>query len=185
MSMTDALALSPNTAFAKLIRRSARWPHGGYGGPVGTAFYAELGTAHTTVKSDESLADYIQGGRTSLPVHALTVRGQCAGRPTSPPLPPGGTCRPAQPDRSVFRPHGSDVAVPTSPASRSRPDGLAASRCPMRSPSDTTMARRGRQFAGWGLAGCRARPAPPNRNRSSAFVGYTNQACRGEPRLLS
>ena len=61
LSMTDALALSPNTAFAKLIQQVGVGRTVDVAVRLGLRSYAEPGSAKSyEPKSDESLADYIK-----------------------------------------------------------------------------------------------------------------------------
>ena len=151
-----------------------RWPNGGYGGPAGTALYAEPGTAHDYVKSDESLADYIKreniGSFTLGPfeVNALEL-SNVAATPAS-----GGTWCPPSPIEKVFDRNSGTSPFRRRSASRSS-RRVWPTRCPMRSPR-TPMGngRRGRRVGGLGPADV-GKTGTTESHRSSAFVGYTNQ----------
>ena len=175
MSMTDALALSPNTAFTKLIQQVGVGRTVDMAVRLGLRSYAEPGTAHDYVKSDESLADYIKreniGSFTLGPfeVNALELSNVAAT------LASGGTWCPPSPIEKVFDRNGKDVAVPTSKCEQVVPEGLANTLSNALA-KDTTMgtAAAAAGSVGWGLP-MSGKTGTTESHRSSAFVGYTNQ----------
>lgn len=114
MSMTDALALSPNTAFAKLIQQVGVGRAVDMAVRLGLRSYAEPGTARAYVpKSNESLADYVKreniGSFTLGPfeVNPLELSNVAAT------LASGGTWCPPTPIEKVFDRHGAEISLPT------------------------------------------------------------------------
>ena len=106
MNVTDALATSPNTAFAKLIYAGRRAAHGGHGGQARAAVLraARAPPATTTRESNESLADFVKrqnlGSFTLGPieVNALELSNVAAT------LASGGMWCPPNPIDKVYRP---------------------------------------------------------------------------------
>ena len=176
LSMSDALALSPNTAFAKLIQQVGVGRTVDIAVRLGLRSYAEPGTARDYVpKSDESLADYIKreniGSFTLGPfeVNALELSNVAAT------LASGGMWCPPSPIDKVIDRNGKDVAVPTSKCEQVVPEGLANTLTNALS-KDTTMgtAAGAAGSVGWGLP-MAGKTGTTESHRSSAFLGYTNQ----------
>jgi membrane peptidoglycan carboxypeptidase len=176
LSMPDALALSPNTAFAKLIQQVGVGRTVDMAVRLGLRSYAEPGTARDYVpKSNESLADYIKreniGSFTLGPfeVNALELSNVAAT------LASGGVWCPPTPIEKVVDRDGKDVAIPTAKCEQAVPEGLANTLTNALA-KDTTMgtATAAAGSAGWTLP-MAGKTGTTESHRSSAFVGYTNQ----------
>ena len=177
MSMTDALASSPNTAFAKLIQQVGVDRTVDMAVRLGLRSYAEPGTARAYVpKSDESLADYVKreniGSFTLGPfeVNALELSNVAAT------LASGGTWCPPSPIEKVFDRRGNEVTLPTPKCEQVVPEGLANTLTNALS-KDTAPGGTGAAAAGsvgWGLP-MAGKTGTTESHRSSGFLGYTNQ----------
>jgi len=176
LSMTDALALSPNTAFAKLIQQVGVPRTVDMAVHLGLRSYADPGTARAYVpNSDESLADYVKreniGSFTLGPfeVNALELSNVAAT------LASGGMWCPPTPIEKVLDRHGKEVDVPTAKCEQVVPEGLANTLTNALS-KDTTMgtAVGAAGSVGWGLP-MSGKTGTTESHRSSGFVGYTNQ----------
>ena len=176
LSMTDALALSPNTAFAKLIQQVGVGRTVDMAVRLGLRSYADPGTARAYVpKSDESLADYVKreniGSFTLGPfeVNALELSNVGAT------LASGGTWCPPTPIEKVLDRSGKEINVPTAKCEQVVPEGLANTLTNALS-KDTTM---GTAVGAAGSVGWRlpmgGKTGTTESHRSSGFVGYTNQ----------
>jgi len=176
LSMTDALALSPNTAFAKLIQQVGVPRAVDMAVRLGLRSYADPGTARAYVpKSDESLADYVKreniGSFTLGPfeVNALELSNVAAT------LASGGMWCPPTPIEKVLDRHGKEIDVPTAKCEQVVPEGLANTLTNALA-KDTTMgtAVGAAGSVGWGLP-MAGKTGTTESHRSSGFVGYTNQ----------
>jgi membrane peptidoglycan carboxypeptidase len=175
LSMTDALALSPNTAFAKLIQQVGVGRTVDMAVRLGLRSYADPGTAHDYVKGDESLADYVKreniGSFTLGPfeVNALELSNVAAT------LASGGMWCPPNPLDRVTDRNGKVVDIPTPKCEQVVPEGLANTLSVALS-KDTTMgtAAAAAGSVGWGLP-MAGKTGTTESHRSSAFLGYTNQ----------
>ncbi len=176
MSMTDALALSPNTAFAKLIQQVGVGRTVDIAVRLGLRSYAEPGTARAYVpKSDESLADYVKreniGSFTLGPfeVNALELSNVAAT------LASGGTWCPPSPIEKVIDRYGNEVRIPTAKCEQAVPEGLANALTNALA-KDTTMGTGAAAAGsvGWGLP-MAGKTGTTESHRSSGFLGYTNQ----------
>ena len=176
LSMTDALALSPNTAFAKLIQQVGVGRAVDMAVRLGLRSYAEPGSARAYYpKSDESLADYIKreniGSFTLGPfeINALELSNVAAT------LASGGVWCPPTPIDKVFDRRGDEVAVPHAKCEQAVPEGLANTLTNALS-KDTTMGTGAAAAGsvGWGLP-MAGKTGTTESHRSSAFLGYTNQ----------
>ena len=166
MNVTDALATSPNTAFAKLISQVGRAALRRHGGKAGLRSYALPGTARDyDPDSNESLADFVKrqnlGSFTLGPieVNALELSNVAAT------LASGGMWCPPNPIDKVVDRNGKEVAVTTETCEQVVPEGLANTLANAMSKDDTGRGH-GRRRGGLGRAGtcrCPARPAPPRR----------------------
>ncbi len=171
MNVTDALATSPNTAFAKLISQVGVQRTVDMAVKLGLRSYAEPGTARDyDPDSNESLADFVKRqnlGSFTLGPFEVNAAGvvQCRGH--------AGLRRhvvPAEPDRQGVRPqrqrgrgHHRDLR-----AGGSRGAGQhAGQRDEQGRPGAGTAAGVGR-FGRAGTCRCRARPAPPRRTARRA-----------------
>ncbi|MBU3750606.1 MAG: PASTA domain-containing protein, partial [Mycobacterium sp.] len=176
LSMADALALSPNTAFARLIEQVGVGRTVDMAVRLGLRSYAEPGTARDYVpKTDESLADYIKreniGSFTLGPfeVNALELSNVAAT------LASGGMWCPPNPIEQVFDRWGREVMIPTAKCEQVVPEGLANTLTNALA-KDTTMGTGAPAAgaAGWGLP-MAGKTGTTESHRSSAFLGYTNQ----------
>jgi membrane peptidoglycan carboxypeptidase len=176
LSMTDALALSPNTAFARLIEQVGVGRTVDMAVRLGLRSYADPGTARDYVpKSDESLADYIKreniGSFTLGPfeVNALELSNVAAT------LASGGTWCPPSPIDKVFDQAGKEVLIPAPKCEQVVPEGLANTLTNALS-KDSTMgtAAGSAGSVGWALP-MAGKTGTTESHRSSAFLGYTNQ----------
>ncbi|MGV1086640.1 MAG: transglycosylase/D,D-transpeptidase PonA2 [Mycobacterium sp.] len=176
LSMTDALALSPNTAFAKLIQQVGVGRAVDMAVRLGLRSYAEPGTARAyEPKSDESLADYIKreniGSFTLGPfeVNPLELSNVAAT------LASGGTWCPPTPIEKIFDRHGKELNLPTAKCEQVVPEGLANTLSNALA-KDTTMGTAagaaGSVGWAWPMSG---KTGTTESHRSSAFLGYTNQ----------
>ena len=179
MNITDALATSPNTAFAKLISQVGVQRTVDMAVRLGLRSYALPGTARDyDPESNESLADFVKrqnlGSFTLGPieVNALELSNVAAT------LASGGTWCPPTPIDEVIDRDGKQVSVTTETCEQVVPEGLANTLANAMSKDDTgagTAAACGR-FGRAGTCRCRARPAPPKRSRSAGFLGFTNSS---------
>jgi len=176
LSMTDALALSPNTAFAKLIQQVGVGRTVDMAVRLGLRSYADPGSARAyNPKSDESLADYIKreniGSFTLGPfeTNALELSNVAAT------LASGGMWCPPSPIEKIVDRHGDEVSIPTAKCEQVVPEGLANTLTNALS-KDTTMgtAAAAAGSVGWGLP-MAGKTGTTESHRSSGFVGYTNQ----------
>ena len=176
LTMTDALALSPNTAFAKLIQYVGVKPTVDIAVRLGLRSYAEPGTARAYVpKSDESLADYIKRGNIGsftlgpFETNALELSNVAAT------LASGGMWCPPTPIDKVLDRDGNELTVPAAKCEQAVPEGLANTLSNALA-KDTTMGTGAAAAgsAGWSLP-MSGKTGTTESHRSSAFVGYTNQ----------
>ncbi len=176
LSMTDALALSPNTAFAKLIQQVGVGRTVDMAVRLGLRSYAEPGTARAyEPKSDESLAEYIKrqniGSFTLGPfeVNPLELSNVAAT------LASGGMWCPPTPIEKIFDRHGREVSLPTAKCEQVVPEGLANTLSNALA-KDTTMGTGAAAAGsvGWGLP-MSGKTGTTESHRSSGFLGYTNQ----------
>ena len=126
MNVTDALATSPNTAFAKLISQVGVPRAVDMAVRLGLRSYALPGTARDyDPESNESLADFIKrqniGSFTLGPIelNALELSNVAAT------LASGGVWCPPNPIDKVFDRHGTEVSVTTETCDQVVPEGLA------------------------------------------------------------
>ncbi len=176
LTMTDALALSPNTAFAKLIQQVGVGRTVDLAVKLGLRSYAEPGSARSyNPKSDESLADYIKrenigsftlGPFETNPVELSNVAATLAS---------GGMWCPPSPIDKVLDRRGKEIAVPQAKCEQVVPEGLANTLTNALA-KDTTMgtAAAAAGSVGWGLP-MAGKTGTTESHRSSGFLGYTNQ----------
>ena len=178
--MTDALATSPNTAFAKLISQVGVERTVDMAVKLGLRSYADPGTARDyDPDSNESLADFVKrqnlGSFTLGPieVNALELSNVAAT------LASGGVWCPPNPIDKVFDRNGNEVAVTTETCEQVVPEGLANTLANAMSKDDHGAAPRPVRPARWaGTCRCPARPAPPRptaRRASSDSPTITRQ----------
>ncbi|WP_158240990.1 transglycosylase/D,D-transpeptidase PonA2 [Mycolicibacterium goodii] len=177
MSVTDALATSPNTAFAKLISQIGVQRAVDMAVKLGLRSYAQPGTARDyDPESNESLADFVKrqniGSFTLGPieVNALELSNVAAT------LASGGTWCPPNPIAQVVDRHGNDVSVTTETCEQVVPEGLANTLANAMSKDDTGSgtAAGAAGSVGWNLP-MSGKTGTTEDNRSSAFLGFTNQ----------
>jgi len=177
MSVTDALATSPNTAFAKLISQVGVPRAVDMAVRLGLRSYAQPGTARDyDPDSNESLADFIKrnnmGSFTLGPfeVNALELSNVAAT------LASGGVWCPPNPIDKVFDRHGNEVAVTTETCEQVVPEGLANTLANALSKDDkgAGTAAGAAATVGWDLP-MSGKTGTTESNRSSAFLGFTNQ----------
>ena len=176
LTLTDALALSPNTAFAKLIQQVGVGRTVDMAVRLGLRSYAEPGTARAyEPKNPESLADYIKreniGSFTLGPfeVNPLELSNVAAT------LASGGMWCPPTPIDKIFDRHGREISLPTAKCEQVVPEGLANTLSNGLA-KDTTLgtAAGAAGSVGWGLP-MSGKTGTTESHRSSGFLGYTNQ----------
>jgi len=177
MSVTDALATSPNTAFAKLIAQVGVQRTVDMAVRLGLRSYALPGTARDyDPESNESLADFVKrqnlGSFTLGPieVNALELSNVAAT------LASGGMWCPPNPIDTVFDRNGEEVSVTTDTCEQAVPEGLANTLANAMSKDDTGAgtAAGAAGSVGWNLP-MSGKTGTTEANRSSAFLGFTNQ----------
>ncbi|OBF23330.1 transglycosylase/D,D-transpeptidase PonA2 [Mycobacterium sp. ACS4331] len=177
MNVTDALATSPNTAFAKLISQVGVQRTVDMAVKLGLRSYADPGTARDyDPESNESLADFVKrqniGSFTLGPieVNGLELSNVAAT------LASGGTWCPPNPIDKVFDRHGTEIAVTTATCEQVVPEGLANTLANALSKDDTGAgtAAGAAGSVGWDLP-MSGKTGTTESNRSSGFLGFTNQ----------
>jgi membrane peptidoglycan carboxypeptidase len=176
LSMTDALALSPNTAFAKLIQQVGVSRAVDMAVRLGLRSYADPGTARAYVpQSNESLADYVKRGNIGsftlgpFEVNALELSNVAAT------LASGGMWCPPTPIEKVLDRRGKEIDVPTAECEQAVPEGLANALTNALSKDTTTgTAAAAAGSVGWNLP-MAGKTGTTESHRSSGFFGYTNQ----------
>jgi membrane peptidoglycan carboxypeptidase len=176
MSVTDALAQSPNTAFANLIAQVGVSRAVDMAVRLGLRSYAQPGTARAyDPNNDESLADYVKrqniGSFTLGPfeLNALELSNVAAT------LASGGTWCPPSPIDKVFDRRGHEVVLKTAACEQVVPAGLANTLAVALS-KDTTggTAAGSAGSVGWNLP-MSGKTGTTESHRSSGFLGFTNQ----------
>jgi len=175
MSVTDALATSPNTAFAKLISQVGVQRTVDMAVKLGLRSYALPGTARDyDPESNESLADFVKrqnlGSFTLGPieVNPLELSNVAAT------LASGGTWCPPNPIDKVFDRTGKDVAVTTETCEQVVPEGLANTLANALSKDDTSPGTSAGSAGavGWNLP-VSGKTGTTEAHRSSGFLGFT------------
>ena len=176
MNVTDALATSPNTAFAKLIQQVGVPRAVDMAVRLGLRSYALPGTARAyDPTSNESLADFIKrqnmGSFTLGPfqLNALELANVAAT------LASGGVWCPPSPIDKIFDRHGSEVSIASQPCDQAVPEGLAdtfANALSKDSQNPGTAAGAA-SSVGWTLP-MSGKTGTTESHRSSGFVGFTN-----------
>ncbi len=176
MNVTDALATSPNTAFAKLISQVGVPKAVDMAVRLGLRSYALPGTARDyDPNSTESLADFVKrqniGSFTLGPieVNGLELSNVAAT------IASGGTWCPPNPIDKVYDRHGTEVAVTTETCEQVVPEGLANTLANALGKDDTGAgtAAGAAGSVGWNLP-MSGKTGTTESNRSSAFLGFTN-----------
>jgi membrane peptidoglycan carboxypeptidase len=176
MNVTEALAQSPNTAFARLIQLVGVSRAVDMAVKLGLRSYAQPGTARAyDPESNESLADFVKrqnlGSFTlgPLELNPLELSNVAAT------LASGGMWCPPSPVDQVFDREGNEVAVTTESCEQVVPEGLAntlANALGKDTTSGTAAGSAG--SAGWSLP-MAGKTGTTEAHRSSGFVGFTNQ----------
>lgn len=177
LSVTDALATSPNTAFAKLISTVGVQRTVDMAVRLGLRSYALPGTARDyDPESNESLADFVKrqnlGSFTLGPieVNPLELSNVAAT------LASGGTWCPPSPIDKVFDRNGEEVSVTTETCDQAVPEGLANTLANAMSKDDTGSgtAASAAGSVGWNLP-MAGKTGTTEAHRSSSFLGFTNE----------
>jgi membrane peptidoglycan carboxypeptidase len=177
MNVTDALATSPNTAFAKLIQQVGVPRAVDMAVRLGMRSYATPATARAyDPQSNESLADLIKrqnmGSFTLGPfqLNALELANVAAT------LASGGVWCPPTPIDKVFDRHGKEVSFSTEPCDLAVPEGLANTFANALSKDVVSPGTASASAAsvGWKLP-MSGKTGTTESHRSSGFVGFTNQ----------
>ncbi len=177
MSVTDALATSPNTAFAKLISQIGVQRTVDMAVKLGLRSYALPGTARDyDPQSNESLADFVKrqnlGSFTLGPieVNALELSNVAAT------LGSNGVWCPPNPIDKVFDRRGQEVSVTTETCEQVVPEGLANTLANAMSKDDTGSgtAAGSAGSVGWTLP-MSGKTGTTEAHRSSGFLGFTNE----------
>ena len=177
MNVTDALATSPNTAFAKLISRIGVPRTVDMAIKLGLRSYADPGSARDyDQNSNESLADFIKrqniGSFTLGPfqLNALELSNVAAT------LASGGVWCPPNPIDKVVDRDGNEVAVTTEACDQVVPEGLANTLANALSKDAQAggTASGSAGAAGWTFP-MSGKTGTTEAHRSSGFVGFTNQ----------
>ncbi|CKN14535.1 murein polymerase [Mycobacterium tuberculosis] len=177
MNVTDALATSPNTAFAKLISQVGVGRAVDMAIKLGLRSYANPGTARDyNPDSNESLADFVKrqnlGSFTLGPIelNALELSNVAAT------LASGGVWCPPNPIDQLIDRNGNEVAVTTETCDQVVPAGLANTLANAMSKdavgSGTAAGSAG--AAGWDLP-MSGKTGTTEAHRSAGFVGFTNR----------
>ena len=175
MNVTQALATSPNTAFAKLISQVGVQRTVDMAVKLGLRSYAEPGTARAyDPNNNESLADFVKrqniGSFTLGPiqVNALELSNVAAT------LASGGMWCPPNPIDKVFDRHGNEVSVTTQTCEQVVPEGLANTLANAMSKDAITGTAAGSAHSvGWNLP-VSGKTGTTEAYRSSAFLGFTS-----------
>jgi membrane peptidoglycan carboxypeptidase len=175
LNVTDALATSPNTAFAKLISEVGVQRSVDMAVKLGLRSYALPGTARDyDPQSNESLADFVKrqnlGSFTLGPIelNALELSNVAAT------LASGGVWCPPNPIDKVIDRTGKDVAVTTETCEQVVPEGLANTLANAMSKDDQSgTAASAARSAGWSLP-VSGKTGTTEAHRSSGFVGFTS-----------
>ncbi len=176
MNVTDALATSPNTAFAKLISQIGVQRTVDMAVKLGLRSYALPGTARDyDPESNESLADFVKrqnlGSFTLGPieVNALELSNVAAT------LASGGMWCPPTPIDKIFDRYGTEVSVTTETCEQVVPEGLANTLANALSKDDkgSGTAASAAGSVGWDLP-MSGKTGTTEAHRSSGFLGFTN-----------
>ena len=177
MNVTDALAMSPNTAFAKLIQQTGVPRAVDMAVRLGLRTYAVPGSARAyDPTSNESLADYIKrlntGSFTLGPfqLNALELSNVAAT------LASGGVWCPPTPIDKIIDRDGNEVSFSTDKCEQAVPEGLANTLANAMSKDDrgSGTAAGAASSVGWDLP-MSGKTGTTESHRSSGFLGFTNQ----------
>jgi membrane peptidoglycan carboxypeptidase len=177
MNVTEALASSPNTAFAKLIQQVGVPRAVDMAVRLGLRSYAVPGSARAyDPTSNESLADYIKrinsGSFTLGPFQLNALELANVGAT----LASGGMWCPPNPIDKILDRHGNEVPFTAQSCDQAVPEGLANTLANALSKDDqgggTAAGAAG--SVGWNLP-MSGKTGTTESHRSSGFVGFTNQ----------
>jgi len=176
LSVTDALATSPNTAFAKLISQVGVQRTVDMAVKLGLRSYALPGTARDyDPDSNESLADFVKrqnlGSFTLGPIEVNPL--ELSNVATT--LASGGTWCPPNPVDKVFDRTGKEVAVTTETCEQVVPEGLANTLANAMGKDDTGggTSAGSAGAAGWNLP-VSGKTGTTEAHRSAGFLGFTS-----------
>src|ERR1700712_5156386 len=176
MSVTDALATSPNTAFAKLISQVGVQRTVDMAVKLGLRSYALPGTARDyDPDSNESLADFVKrqnlGSFTLGPIEVNPL--ELSNVATT--LASGGTWCPPNPIDKVFDRTGHEVSVTTETCEQVVPEGLANTLANAMSKDATNggTASGSAGSVGWNLP-VSGKTGTTEAHRSSGVLGFTS-----------
>ncbi len=176
MNVTDALATSPNTAFARLIQLVGVPRAVDMAVRLGLRSYAIPGTARTyDPAGNESLADFIKqqnmGSFTLGPFQLNALELANVGAT----LASGGVWCPPSPIDKIFDRRGHEVSVTTEACDQAVPEGLANTLSVALSKDDqgSGTAAGSAGSVGWNLP-MSSKTGTTESHRSSGFVGFTN-----------
>lgn len=181
MNITDALATSPNTAFAKLISQVGVQRSVDMAVRLGLRSYALPGTARDyDPDSNESLADFVKrqnlGSFVLGPIEVNALEFANVGAT----LASGGVWCPPNPIAQVIDRNGEEVSVTTETCEQVVPEGLANTMATAMSKdhegAGTAAAAAG--SVGWDLP-MAGKTGTTEAHRSSAFLGFTNTLAAG------
>ncbi|OMC39882.1 penicillin-binding protein [Mycobacterium sp. GA-1841] len=176
LSVTDALAQSPNTAFAKLISQIGVPRAVDMAVRLGLRSYAEPGSARDYhPDSDESIVEYVKrqnmGSFTLGPLELNALELANVGAT----LASGGTWCPPSPIDKIFDRDGREVSVETVPCDQAVPEGLANTLANALGKDHSSGTAAGAASSvGWKLP-MSGKTGTTEAHRSSAFVGFTNR----------
>jgi membrane peptidoglycan carboxypeptidase len=177
MNVTDALATSPNTAFAKLISQVGVQRSVDMAVRLGMRSYALPGTARDyDPDSNESLADFIKRQNLGSFVLGPFELNPLEFANVAATLASGGVWCPPNPIDKVVDRNGKDVAVTTETCEQVVPEGLANTLANAMSKDDqgSGTAAGSAGAAGWDLP-MSGKTGTTEAHRSSAFLGFTNR----------
>jgi len=175
MNVTDALATSPNTAFARLIQLVGVPRAVDMAVRLGLRSYAIPGTARGyNPDGNESLADFIKQGNMGsftlgpFQLNALELSNVAAT------LASGGTWCPPSPIDKIFDRRGHEVSFSAQRCEQAVPEGLANTLANALSKDAVSGTAAGSaSAAGWTLP-MSGKTGTTESHRSSGFVGFTN-----------
>lgn len=176
MNVTDALAKSPNTAFAKLISQVGVSRTVDMAVKLGLRSYADPGTARAyDPNNNESLADFIKrqniGSFTLGPfeVNPLELANVAAT------LASGGMWCPPDPIEAIYDRRGNEISVNAETCEQVVPEGLANTLSnALGRDTITGTAAPAANSTGWSLP-MSGKTGTTEAHRSAGFLGYTNR----------
>lgn len=172
LSLTDALAQSPNTAFVNMISQVGVEPTVEMAVRLGLRSYAENGTAPNGQSLQDFVTDNNLGSFTLGPdaVNALELSNVGAT------LSSGGTWCPPSPIESITDANGRPVSMNEEPCEQVVTEGLANTLAAAMGKDDKPggTSANAAASAGWNLP-MAGKTGTTESHRSSAFLGFTNE----------